>query len=96
LSDEAIEEAMTNALLSVLEEVVGCESVLPTDDFYLIGGHSLLIVRIVGLLRERFNVELDQRAFGVNSQIAALIAACRPCEARPGSAGGPGFGIPAG
>jgi acyl carrier protein len=61
----------------VLRQVIGCPEVRPEDDFYLLGGHSLLIVQIVRLLRSRHGIELDIRAFAQNPQIAALAAACR-------------------
>ena len=67
-------------LAGVLREVIGCDVVRPEDDFYLIGGHSVQIVRIVRLLRTRHQLALDIRAFLKNPQVAALAAACQPIE----------------
>ncbi len=68
----------SETVLLVLREAIGSETISLTDDFYLAGGHSLLIVRIIQRLRKQFAIDLPIRQFGVNSQIAALVAACRP------------------
>lgn len=67
-------------VLKVLREVIGNDAVTLTDDFYLVGGHSLLIVRIVRRLKKEFGLVLDPRQFGANSQVAALVAACHPAR----------------
>jgi hypothetical protein len=74
-------------VLTVLRELIGNDSISLTDDFYLVGGHSLLILRIVKRLREEFGIHLDARYFGVSSQIAALVAACETLHDRGGGAG---------
>jgi Phosphopantetheine attachment site len=76
MSQERAAGGAGHPLLTVLQDVIGCGPLSPTDDFYLVGGHSLLIVRVTKRLREQFGLHLDPRAFGVNSQLAALIAAC--------------------
>jgi hypothetical protein len=66
------------AVLSVLEEAIGTGPITPADDFFLVGGHSLLIVSIIRRLRVEHGIVLTPRQFGINSQVAAIIAACRP------------------
>jgi acyl carrier protein len=39
-------------------DVLGVEAVQPTDDFFLLGGHSLTAVRVLHLLRERLKARL--------------------------------------
>jgi Phosphopantetheine attachment site len=70
------------AVRSVVAEVLGRADVEPTDDFFAIGGHSLLILRVVRTLLVEHGIVLDARYFGVNAQLAALGAACR--KAPPG------------
>jgi hypothetical protein len=72
-------------VLAALRQMIGDSSLSPTDDFYLAGGHSLLIMRIVRCLRDEHGIDLDVRSFGVNSQVAALMAVARPL---PGWAAG--------
>lgn len=74
----------SDAVLTVLRDLIGNESISLTDDFYLAGGHSLLILPIVKRLREEFGIHLDVRYFGVNSQVAALVAACETPHDRAG------------
>ncbi len=76
------ETAAGEQVLAVLRQMIGDSSVSPTDDFYLAGGHSLLIMRIVRCLRDEHGVHLDVRSFGVNSQVAALMAAASPLPGR--------------
>jgi hypothetical protein len=68
------------AVLGVLRDVIGEPALGPGDDFYLAGGHSLLVMRVVRRLRVECGLELAPRAFAMSSQIAALIAACRPAD----------------
>jgi len=71
-------EAASMAVIQVLQEVTGCSQIRLDDDFYLIGGHSLLILQVIRGLRREFGLDLDPVQFSVNSQVAALITACRP------------------
>ncbi len=69
-------------------EVLGLPAVDPADDFFLIGGHSILAARLVHVLVERLGVRLglaDLFAAPTAAGLAAL-AASRPA-ARPGGDG---------
>jgi acyl carrier protein len=67
-----------DAVLTVLRETIGDDTISTDDDFYQVGGHSLLILRVTKRLRAEFGLELDLRQFWTNAQVAALISACRP------------------
>src|SRR6202012_472077 len=45
-------------LSHIWEEILEIERVGTTDDFFAIGGHSLLAVRLVSAIRKQFNTEL--------------------------------------
>jgi hypothetical protein len=68
------------AVLTVLREAIGDNSIISTDDFYLVGGHSLLIVRVVRRLHKEYGLILDFRQFAINSRIEAIIQACRRAD----------------
>lgn len=68
------------AVLTVLRDAIGNDAISVTDDFYEAGGYSLLIIRVVRRLSQEFGLVLEARQFAVNSQVAALIAACRPVD----------------
>jgi hypothetical protein len=78
MTHEPTPEAIGDTILAVLRELLGSDTISPADNYYLVGGHSLLIVRIIRLLRDRHGIELDARQFAANAQIAALMAAGRP------------------
>ncbi|MGY0236067.1 acyl carrier protein [Longispora urticae] len=88
MTDQGVPTDPTDAVLEVLRDAIGTTDISPADDFYFVGGHSLLIVRVIQRLRRQYGLELSPRQFGANSQIAALIAACRPVVPRESPDGG--------
>ncbi|MFC8452111.1 amino acid adenylation domain-containing protein [Kitasatospora sp. NPDC057223] len=72
------------AVAEVWAEVLGVERVGVDDDFHVLGGHSLAILRITALLRERHGIELTVRSFLEHQTVAGLAAATEagPTEAR--------------
>ncbi|MFF7627627.1 amino acid adenylation domain-containing protein [Streptomyces cyaneofuscatus] len=67
--------AAERALAEVWAEVLNLEQVGIHDDFFLLGGHSLLILRAIALLRERHGLELTVRAFVEHHTLDAIAAA---------------------
>ncbi|MEU0149801.1 amino acid adenylation domain-containing protein [Streptomyces sp. NPDC006288] len=67
--------AAERALAEVWAEVLDVERVGAHDDFFLLGGHSLLILRAIALLRERHGLELTVRAFVEHQTLDAVAAA---------------------
>ncbi|MFJ6215458.1 amino acid adenylation domain-containing protein [Streptomyces sp. NPDC092296] len=63
------------AMAEIWAEVLGLEQVGVHDDFFLIGGHSLVILRIIALLRERYGIELTVRSFMEHHTVAELASA---------------------
>ncbi|QKW25145.1 amino acid adenylation domain-containing protein [Streptomyces seoulensis] len=63
------------AVAEVWAEVLGVERIGADDDFHVLGGHSLAILRIIALLRERHGIELTVRAFLERPTVAGLAAA---------------------
>ncbi|NJQ14940.1 non-ribosomal peptide synthetase [Streptomyces bohaiensis] len=66
--------AAERAMAQVWCEVLGRERVGVDDDFFLLGGHSLLILRAVALLRERHGLQLTVRAFVEHQTLEAVAA----------------------
>ena len=68
------------------EEILGVERVAPDDDFFDLGGHSLLVPAAVALLGERVGHELAPRALfeaPTPAEMAELIAELRAAPAPP-------------
>jgi amino acid adenylation domain-containing protein len=64
-------EAVLSAIWS---EVLRVERVSPSDDFFQLGGHSLLSTRVAAAVRETFGVELSIRAFFEAPTLRTLAA----------------------
>ncbi|GAA3728775.1 hypothetical protein GCM10022225_07690 [Plantactinospora mayteni] len=65
------------AVVTLVRDLLKDPEIRPEDDFFAVGGHSLLIVRIIRRLQIEHGLVLDARAFAVNAQLAALAEACR-------------------
>ena len=65
------------ALLDVVSLLVG-GAVEPRDDFYDVGGHSLMIVQVIRRLDAEHGLVLDPRAFARSTTLDDLAAAIRP------------------
>jgi acyl transferase domain-containing protein len=62
------------ALSAIWEELIGLDRVGVHDDFFTLGGHSLLGTRVMARVRDVFDVDLSLTALFANPDIARLSA----------------------
>ena len=80
------EETMADIWARVLgRERVGVES-----DFFTIGGHSLLAMRVVSQVREAFRISLPVRTLFEAPTVASLVERIELLQWAAGMSGGPG------
>jgi amino acid adenylation domain-containing protein len=61
-------------LVAILVDLLGLESVSMTDNFFLLGGHSLLGAQLIAKVHQRFGVKLTLRNLFSNPTIAGMAA----------------------
>jgi phthiocerol/phenolphthiocerol synthesis type-I polyketide synthase E len=61
-SGEFAEAAETRAVMAIWRELLGAELIEPGDNFFALGGHSLLGTMVLARIREQFGVDLGIRA----------------------------------
>jgi acyl carrier protein len=79
-------------MAEIWKEVLGVEQVSINDNFFHLGGHSLLMMQIVARIRQQFNLEVSLRTLfeqptiaGVAADIARIQQRSAPAAAeRPG------------
>ena len=68
--------ASARALAAIWREVLSCSTVSSDDDFFMLGGHSLIAVRLLARIRDTFGVDLSIRSIfdhPVLGELAALL-----------------------
>ena len=96
--------AMEHALVSVWEELLGARPIGIQDDFFALGGHSLLVVRLVAAIERRLGAALRMASVFEHPTIEALAGlldaagevplpggALRPAPRAPGERAYPGL-----
>ncbi|HEV7216779.1 MAG TPA: amino acid adenylation domain-containing protein, partial [Chloroflexota bacterium] len=68
----AIRPPVEEMLARIWEDVLGIERAGDDDDFFALGGHSLVATRVVARVRQTFDVELPLRAIFDDSRLGAL------------------------
>ncbi len=62
-------------MVVVWKEVLGVDNIGLDDNIFALGGHSLLIQKIISVVRERFGIEMEQRNFYEAKTIRELVNA---------------------
>ena len=97
-SDEIVEPrtATEKQVAELWSRALGVDRVGAGDDFFALGGNSLLATRVMARLRRQLGVELHLRSFFLHPTVAGLASEVdRALAAVTGSAGGEGDGQPA-
>jgi acyl carrier protein len=64
--------ALEETLCAIFAEILGREEVGIGDNFFRIGGHSLLAAQAAARIRETFGVSLELRSFFASPTVAGL------------------------
>jgi acyl carrier protein len=85
IGDEITETASSpieQMLAGILAPLLGVKRISPEDNFFHLGGHSMLAAQVIARIRDRFDVELSLRSLfdhptlrGMAAEIERLILA---------------------
>ena len=84
-------DAGVELLCGLFALVLGLPEVGPDDNFFALGGHSLLVTRLLGRIRAVLGAEVDVREFFATATPATLAPVLRSA---PSSAAGPSAASP--
>jgi natural product biosynthesis luciferase-like monooxygenase protein len=82
-----LRNSLEKDLADIWSEVLGVQEIGPNDKLFDLGGHSLLITRIISRIRKRFQVDVPIHAF-FDTPTVAEIAALVKSEMESGKASG--------
>jgi len=87
-SEQWQRSSIERKLAAIWSEVLGVQQIAPSDNLFDLGGHSLLITRIISRIRSIFEVDVPIHAFFEEPTVTA-IAARIESEIQTGKAKGP-------
>jgi len=88
-ADERIPtKAIEKELASIWSEVLAVQRVRPEDNLFDLGGHSLLITRIISRIRKAFRVDIPIHAFFESPTLAEITAIVETELKKPRAASG--------
>ncbi|MBG1251485.1 non-ribosomal peptide synthetase [Burkholderia pseudomallei] len=81
--EAAFADPLEQAVANVYQEALGCGPVRADDDFFALGGHSLLVARVAAGIRARLGITVSIADLFAHSKVAALAAHLRGAAAAP-------------
>ena len=61
-------------ICSMWANLLGCDAVAPNDDFFEIGGTSLMALKLVHTIKTKYSANIDLEAFFESPTVEALAA----------------------
>ncbi|HEV3036493.1 MAG TPA: condensation domain-containing protein [Candidatus Angelobacter sp.] len=72
---------LENVMTSIWREVLGVDAILPEDNFFVLGGHSLMAIQLIAEIRRQIGIEIPVKAFFQEPTVAALVTRIRNSHA---------------
>ncbi|GGW79570.1 hypothetical protein GCM10010503_66500 [Streptomyces lucensis JCM 4490] len=66
------------SVIGAFEKVVGVTGLDADSDFFEIGGHSLLVMEVIALLRDENGLTVPARQFLQDARAGSIAEACVP------------------
>lgn len=76
-------DARMDVVAEVFRRILGPHEIGPNEidanaDFFALGGHSLLVIEAIGVLREHHGLSVPARQFFKDASVRGVAAACVP------------------
>jgi amino acid adenylation domain-containing protein len=73
----AADDPVVEKVTAIWKEALGVEALAPDADFFVLGGHSLLVTKVVGRTRSEFGVKIPLRTLFDHPGLAAFATQVR-------------------
>ncbi|HEY6349895.1 MAG TPA: condensation domain-containing protein [Candidatus Angelobacter sp.] len=77
------DDELENVITGIWQEVLGVTAIGIEDDFFVLGGHSLMAIQLIAEIRRRTGAEVPVKAFFQRPTVAALVARIRDSHVSP-------------
>ena len=84
--DQAVQYTdLERSLLQIWKEILDLQNIGLDDDFFVLGGHSLNVIRLMSRLQERLGIRLKMADFFENPTVTGMVSVINQSNSQPES-----------
>jgi acyl transferase domain-containing protein len=75
------DDELENTMINIWREVLGVAEISPQDNFFVLGGHSLMAIQLIAEIRRQIGAEIPVKVFFQDPTVASLVTRIRDSHA---------------